>query len=39
MWEGYLGQRVSYGCIVLSMRDAETLYNWVDVGTPVKVQW
>jgi len=39
MWDGYLGQRVSYGCVILSMRDAETLYNWVDVGTPVKIQW
>lgn len=39
MWDGYLGQRVSYGCIVLSLEDAENLYNWVDVGTPVKIQW
>ena len=39
MWEGYLGQRVSYGCIVLSLHDAEALYNWVDIGTPVTVRW
>ncbi len=39
MWDGYLGQRVSYGCIILSMEDAETLYNWVDMGTPVSIQW
>lgn len=39
MWDGYLGQRVSYGCIILSKEDAETLYNWVDIGTPVKIQW
>ena len=39
MWDGYLGQRVSYGCIILSLEDAETLYNWVDIGTPVKIQW
>ncbi|MEM7030418.1 MAG: L,D-transpeptidase family protein, partial [Chloroflexota bacterium] len=38
MWEGYLGQRVSYGCIILSVQDAETLYNWVDVGTSVTIQ-
>lgn len=38
MWEGYLGQRVSYGCIVLSMKDAALLYNWVDVGTPVSIR-
>ena len=24
---------------VLSMADAETLYDWVEVGTPVKIQW
>ena len=39
MWDGYLGQRVSYGCVILSMADAQTLYNWVDVGTPVTIQW
>ena len=39
MWDGYLGQRVSYGCVILSLADAETLYDWVDIGTPVKIQW
>ena len=39
MWDGYLGQRVSYGCVILSMKDAETLYDWVDIGTPVTIQW
>jgi tetratricopeptide (TPR) repeat protein len=39
MWDGYLGQRVSYGCIILSQEDAKYLYNWVDVGTPVEIQW
>lgn len=39
LWDGYLGQRVSYGCIILSQADAETLYNWADIGTPVTVQW
>jgi tetratricopeptide (TPR) repeat protein len=37
MWDGYLGQRVSYGCIVLGMEDAETLYNWAEMGTPVSI--
>lgn len=37
MWDGYLGQRVSYGCIILSMEDAETLYNWAEMGTPVSI--
>jgi tetratricopeptide (TPR) repeat protein len=39
MWDGYLGQRVSYGCVILSLADAETLYDWVDIGTPVNIQW
>lgn len=37
MWDGYLGQRVSYGCIILSLEDAETLYNWADMDTPVSI--
>jgi hypothetical protein len=35
LWDGYLGTPVSYGCIILSTENARTLYNWVDVGTPV----
>jgi tetratricopeptide (TPR) repeat protein len=37
MWDGYLGQRVSYGCVILSMEDAETLYNWSDMDIPVSI--
>jgi lipoprotein-anchoring transpeptidase ErfK/SrfK len=37
LWDGYLGQRVSYGCIILSDTDAVTLYNWAEVGTKVKI--
>ena len=32
-----LGTRASHGCIRLSIRDAEWLYNWVRIGTPVKI--
>ncbi len=39
LWEGYLGQRVSYGCIILSTENARTLYNWAEIGTPVDIQW
>ena len=39
LWEGYLGQRVSYGCIILSTENARTLYNWAELGTPVDIQW
>ena len=34
LWEGYLGQRVSYGCVILSTQNAASLYNWAPVGTP-----
>ena len=39
LWDGYLGQRVSFGCIILSLADAETLFNWVDIGTDVTVRY
>lgn len=39
LWAGYLGQRVSYGCIILSTENARRLYNWAPVGTPVDVVW
>jgi len=39
LWEGYLGRPVSYGCVVLSTYDAQTLYNWAEIGTPVEIQW
>ncbi len=39
LWEGYLGQRVSYGCVILGTQNAATLYNWATVGTPVDIVW
>ena len=39
LWAGYLGQRVSFGCIILGTQNAKTLYNWATVGTPVDVVW
>lgn len=39
LWDGYLGQRVSYGCVILGDDDAATLYNWAEVGTKVKIVW
>ncbi len=38
LWAGYLGTPISYGCIVLSQADAETLYAWAEVGTPVEIR-
>ncbi len=39
LWEGLLGQRVSYGCVILSDENARTLFEWAQVGTPVVIQW
>jgi len=38
LWDGFLGQRVSFGCVILSNEDAKTIYDWVDIGTPVIVR-
>jgi hypothetical protein len=37
LWDGYLGTRVSFGCVILGIADAQTLYDWADVGTPVVI--
>ena len=38
LWDGYLGTRVSFGCVILGVQEAQTLYDWADVGTPVDIQ-
>ncbi|MGC8838945.1 MAG: L,D-transpeptidase family protein [Anaerolineae bacterium] len=38
LWDGYLGQRVSFGCIILSTEAAKLIYDWAEVGTPVIIQ-
>jgi tetratricopeptide (TPR) repeat protein len=37
LWDGFLGQRVSYGCVILSDEDAATLFEWAKIGTKVKI--
>ena len=37
MWDGYLGKPVSFGCIVMSVKDSAFIYQWADVGTPVVI--
>jgi tetratricopeptide (TPR) repeat protein len=37
MWGGLLGQRASYGCIILSNKAARTLYKWAEIGTAVDI--
>ena len=39
LWAGYLGTPISYGCIVLGSYEAQLLYNWADIGTPVEIRW
>jgi lipoprotein-anchoring transpeptidase ErfK/SrfK len=39
LWAGYLGTPISYGCVVLDTYDAQVLYDWVEVGTPVEIRW
>lgn len=39
LWAGYLGQPVSFGCIILGTQNAKTLYNWAAVGVPVDIVW
>jgi hypothetical protein len=38
LWGGVLGWPASYGCIILDISDAETIYNWAPVGTLVKIE-
>jgi tetratricopeptide (TPR) repeat protein len=39
MWGGLLGQRASYGCVILSTEAAVLIYNWADIGTPVDIHY
>ncbi|HWQ99676.1 MAG TPA: L,D-transpeptidase family protein [Candidatus Methylomirabilis sp.] len=34
-WHRNFGHRMSHGCVNVSKADAEWIYNWADVGTPV----
>lgn len=37
LWEDALGQPVSAGCVMLAPQDAQRLYDWVAIGTPVLI--
>jgi lipoprotein-anchoring transpeptidase ErfK/SrfK len=39
LWAGFLGTPVSYGCVVLGTYEAQVLYDWAEIGTPVEIQW
>lgn len=38
LWAGYLGTAISYGCVVLGTSEAQSLYLWAEIGTPVTIQ-
>jgi len=38
IWGNELGTPVSYGCIVLGPEDADRLFLWADIGTPVSIR-
>ncbi len=39
LWDGLLGQRVSFGCVILGIAEAQMLYDWAQVGTPVNITY
>ena len=39
LWAGYLGTPVSFGCVVLGTYEAQQLYNWAEIGTPVTIRY
>jgi len=38
LWSDDLGTPVTYGCVLLSLENAETLYNWAPDGVVVEVR-
>ncbi|HEY9087714.1 MAG TPA: L,D-transpeptidase family protein, partial [Anaerolineaceae bacterium] len=38
LWGDVLGSPASYGCIIMTLQEAEELYNWADEGTVVEIQ-
>ncbi|HMD89156.1 MAG TPA: L,D-transpeptidase family protein [Anaerolineaceae bacterium] len=38
LWGSVLGKPASFGCIIMTLADAQTVYNWADDGVVVVVQ-
>jgi LysM repeat protein len=38
LWANALGHPASYGCIILSLKNAEDIYNWADNGVVVEIK-
>lgn len=39
MWGGLLGQKASYGCVILSTEAARLIYDWAEIGTAVDIHY
>jgi len=39
LWAGYLGRRVSFGCVILDSSAAKLMYDWADIGTTVVIHY
>jgi tetratricopeptide (TPR) repeat protein len=39
LWAGYLGRRVSFGCVILDTSAAKLIYDWADIGIPVIIHY
>lgn len=38
-WHNNFGYRMSHGCVNVNFENSEWIYNWADVGTPVKTHY
>ncbi len=38
LWGNVLGHPASYGCIIMTLAEAEEIYNWADNGTVVEIK-
>jgi LysM repeat protein len=38
LWSGDLGHPVTYGCVLLSLENAEALFNWAEDGVVVEIR-
>jgi lipoprotein-anchoring transpeptidase ErfK/SrfK len=39
LWAGFLGTPISFGCVVLGPTEAQHLFDWAEIGTPVEIRW
>ena len=38
LWASVLGRKASYGCIILDLASADTVYHWAEDGVVVEIQ-